>query len=145
MSARRTSGGPPRPRPTPGPRDAGRAIDVAAEIARLDRLAELLDSRFRVPGLGWRFGLDSVVGLIPGVGDLAALGPSAYLVWQARRLGADKRTIAKMAANTGVDFVVGSVPILGDVFDAAYKANLRNIDLLKRDLTARGGRAPPRR
>lgn len=118
---------------------AGGALDAEAEIARLDRLAELLDSRFRVPGTGWRFGLDSVIGLIPGVGDVAALGPSAYLVWQARRLGASRGTIGRMMLNTGLDFVVGGVPVAGDVFDAVFKANLRNIDLLKRDLARRGG------
>jgi hypothetical protein len=112
-------------------------LDTRAEIARLDRLADLLDSRFRVPVVGWRFGLDSVIGLIPGVGDVAALVPSAYLVWQAHKLGAGKGTIGRMTANTAVDFLVGGIPVAGDVFDAVFKANRRNIELLKRDLAAR--------
>ena len=115
-------------------------MDAEVEIERLDRLADLLDSRFRIPGLGWRFGLDSVLGLVPGVGDVAALGPSAYLIYRGARLGADRRTLARMAANAGVDFVVGGVPLLGDLFDVAFKANRRNIDLLKRDIGRRGGR-----
>ncbi len=119
----------------------GRAIDTRAEIERLDRLADLLDSRYRIPGLGVRFGLDSLIGLVPGVGDLAALGPSAYLVWRAHRLGADRGTLARMAANSGVDFAVGSVPVLGDLFDVGFKANRRNIELLKRHL---GEREPGR-
>ena len=118
---------------------AGRApLDARAEIERLDRLADLLDSRFRVPVVGWRFGLDSVIGLIPGVGDVAALGPAAYLVYQAHRLGAERRTVGRMAVNAGVDFAIGGIPIVGDLFDAAFKANRRNIDLLKRDLASRG-------
>ena len=125
-------------------------LDTRAELERLDRLADLLDSRFRIPGLGVRFGLDGILGLVPGVGDVATLGPSAYLVWRAHRLGADRRTLARMAANAGVDFVVGGVPLLGDVFDVAFKANRRNIELLKRHLSERdpgerGAGARPRR
>lgn len=112
-------------------------LDRQAEIARLDRLADLLDSRFRVPVVGWRFGLDSLLGLIPGVGDVAALGPAAYLIYQAHRLGADKGTIGRMTANAGIDFVIGGVPLVGDAFDVVFKANRRNIELLKRDLAAR--------
>ena len=121
-------------------------LDTRAEIERLDRLADLLDSRFRIPGLGVRFGLDGLLGLMPGVGDVATLGPSAYLVWRAHKLGADRATLARMAANSGIDFVVGGVPVLGDVFDVAFKANRRNIELLKRHLSERepaGGK--PRR
>lgn len=146
-AARRAAASGPGPRggpdagrpaaPTAAP-SAGRApLDARAEIERLDRLADLLDSRFRVPVVGWRFGLDAVVGLIPGVGDVAALGPAAYLVYRAHRLGADRRTVGRMALNAGVDFAVGGIPLVGDVFDAAFKANRRNIELLKRDLASR--------
>ncbi|MFL4468594.1 DUF4112 domain-containing protein [Tateyamaria armeniaca] len=105
-----------------------------AEIEKLDRLSSLLDSRFRIPGTPIRFGLDSILGLIPGVGDLASLGPSAYLVYKGYRLGARKRTIIRMSANTGLDFVVGAVPVLGDVFDLVFKANNRNFALLRKEL-----------
>ena len=131
------------PRPTAA--RGGAPLDAQAEIERLDRLADLLDSRFRVPGLGWRFGLDSVIGLVPGVGDVAALGPSAYLVYRGYKLGADRGTLGRMAVNTGLDFVVGAIPLAGDVFDAAFKANRRNVELLKDDLRARGARSQPGR
>ena len=116
----------------PAPADAGHPR--AAELKRLDDLADLLDSRFRVPVVGWRFGLDGVLGLIPGIGDVAALGPSAYIVWQAHKMGASKGTIGRMAVNTGLDFVIGGIPLIGDVFDVAYKANRRNIALLKDEI-----------
>ena len=128
-------------RPRPG------AVHPAtqSELDRLDRLADLLDTRYGIPGTGIRFGLDGLLGLIPGIGDVAALGPSAYLVWRGYKLGADRGTLARMAANSGIDFVVGGVPLLGDVFDVAFKANRRNIDLLKRDLMARAAAPTPRR
>ncbi len=113
---------------------SGPAHPRAAELQRLDDLADLLDSRFRVPVVGWRFGLDGVLGLVPGIGDLAALGPAAYLIWQARRMGVSNGTIGRMVTNAGVDFVVGSIPVLGNVFDVAFKANRRNIALLKNEI-----------
>lgn len=106
-----------------------------AEIQRLDRIANLLDSRFKV--LGFRFGFDGLLGLIPVVGDAAALGISGYLIAEAARSGAKKRTIMKMAMNTGVDALIGSIPLVGDVFDFAFKANNRNIRLLRRDMQRR--------
>lgn len=104
------------------------------EIEKLDRLSTLLDSRFRIPGTPIRFGWDSILGLIPGAGDLASLGPSAYLIYRGHRLGARKRTILRMTANTGLDFIVGAVPLLGDVFDLVFKANNRNFALLRKEL-----------
>lgn len=104
------------------------------EIEKLDRLSTLLDSRFRIPGTPIRFGLDSILGLVPGAGDLASLGPSAYLIYKGYQLGARKRTILRMSANTGLDFVVGAVPLLGDVFDLVFKANNRNFALLRKEL-----------
>lgn len=104
------------------------------EIEKLDRLSTLLDSRFRIPGTPIRFGWDSILGLVPGAGDLASLGPSAYLIYKGYRLGARKRTILRMSANTGLDFVVGAVPLLGDVFDLVFKANNRNFALLRKEL-----------
>lgn len=106
----------------------------AEEIRRLDRLAVLLDSQFRLPGTGFRFGLDTVVGLIPGLGDAVTFVPSAYLILTGLRLGARKSTIARMAGNTAIDLLIGAVPLLGDLFDAAFKANLRNVRLLREDL-----------
>ncbi len=108
---------------------------ASSEIEKLDHLSTLLDSRFRIPGTPIRFGWDALLGLIPGAGDLASLGPSAYLIYKGYRLGARKRTILRMTANTGLDFVVGAVPILGDVFDLAFKANNRNFALLRKELS----------
>jgi len=104
------------------------------DLEHLDRLSGLLDSKYRIPGTPIRFGWDSILGLIPGVGDAASLLPSGYLIFKARRLGARKRTIGRMAINTGLDVVIGAIPILGDIFDLAFKANNRNINLLKSEL-----------
>jgi hypothetical protein len=108
-----------------------------AELARLERLATLLDARFRIPGLGVRFGADSLVGLIPGVGDVATFLPAMYLLWRAYRVGAPLQDVASMGANVAVDTVVGSVPIVGDLFDLGFKANRRNVAILRRHLQER--------
>lgn len=100
----------------------------------LPHLPELLDARFRVPGTGWRFGLDSVIGLVPGVGDAATMAVALWVLWQARRLGAPKAILARMAGNVAVDAAFGAVPPIGDLFDAAFKSNRRNVALLRRHL-----------
>ncbi|MEM7641685.1 MAG: DUF4112 domain-containing protein [Pseudomonadota bacterium] len=113
--------------------------DRAARIAWLERLADKLDSRFSLFGI--RFGWDSLLGLIPGVGDAATALPGAYMIYEGARLGVRRPVLARMALNTGIDFVVGGMPVVGDIFDLAFKANRRNIALLKQDL-ARQGIAP---
>ena len=107
---------------------------LAEELARIDRLADLLDSRFRIPGIGVRFGLDGLIGLVPVIGDTLVLLPSAWLVWRGWQLGVPRRDLVRMATNTGVDYAVGLVPIVGDLFDIGFKANLRNARLLRRAL-----------
>lgn len=102
-------------------------------LERLERLARWLDTRFTVPGTNFRFGLDGLIGLIPGVGDTATGLISAYLIGEASRMGARKRTILRMAGNTLFDMVLGAVPVFGDLFDFAYKANKKNVDLLIRE------------
>lgn len=109
-----------------------------AELDRLDDLADLLDSRFRIPVIDVRFGLDAILGLVPGIGDLAALAPSAYLVWKAREMGVRRGVIGRMALNAGLDFAVGSVPVLGSIWDVFFKANRRNIALLRAEVAGRG-------
>jgi hypothetical protein len=104
--------------------------DRAARLARLDRLADRLDSQFSVAGI--RFGWDSIIGLIPGIGDAATAVPSAWIVYQAYRMGMPTPVLARMAANTGIDFVIGGIPVVGDLFDLGFKANRRNIALLRR-------------
>ncbi|QLG27477.1 DUF4112 domain-containing protein [Halorarum halophilum] len=105
---------------------------VAGRVARARRLAELLDSSIRVPGLGIRVGLDPVLGLVPVVGDLLTAALSLFIVVEAYRLGADRATLARMLAHVAVDATAGSVPVVGDLFDATWKANVRNADLLER-------------
>ena len=115
------------------------ASDVDRRIAELGDLARNLDSRWRIPGTGIRFGLDAVAGLLPGVGDVASGLVSAHIVSHAVRIGAPSHVVGRMIANVALDTVVGSVPILGSVFDVFYKANNRNVRMLQRHLeSARG-------
>jgi len=125
--------GPKTPHPSPQP-----SQDAAEEIARLDRLATLLDTRFRVPSLGVRFGADTLVGLIPGIGDAATMAPALYLVWRAHRIGVPPQALASMGANVAVDTAIGAIPIVGDLFDLGFKANRRNIAILRRHLQDQG-------
>lgn len=104
------------------------------EIEKLSRYATLLDSRYRIPGTSIRFGWDAILGLIPGAGDLATAGPAAYLIYRSYRLGARKSAIARMAINAGVDLTIGVVPLVGDIFDVAFKGNRRNIAILEQEL-----------
>jgi len=114
------------------PKDTTGVTRHAEELARLDRLAHLMDARFRL--FGFRFGYDSLLGLIPGIGDTVALAPSAWLVWRAHQLGLPKSKIGRMAVNTGIDYVVGSIPVVGDLVDFGFKANLRNAAILREHL-----------
>lgn len=111
---------------TPGPEGSDDPLE-----RRLERLAWWLDSSLRVPGTGLRIGYDALVGLIPGVGDVAGAAVSAWLVNEARRLGIPRRTLARMVGNVGLELAVGAVPVLGDLFDAWFKANQRNVRLLR--------------
>lgn len=104
------------------------------KAAFLDRLAHWLDDRFAVPGTNIRFGIEGLLGLIPGIGDTATSLISLYLVAEARRLGAPRRMIALMLFHVLLDWLIGLIPLVGDIFDIAYKANRRNIELLKRHL-----------
>jgi hypothetical protein len=112
----------------------------------LDHLAWLMDDLFRVPVLGWRFGLDALIGLIPGLGDTATSIVSFYILAAAVRYRVPKITLLRMGLNIGIDYAVGSFPVVGDVLDAWWKSNHKNLDLLKRRATvsadeARAGRA----
>jgi hypothetical protein len=101
----------------------------------LDRLTWLMDDMFRVPGLGWRFGLDALIGLIPGFGDTATSLVSFYILANAVRYGVPKVTLLRMGLNIGIDYAVGSLPLVGDVLDAWWKSNHRNLDLLRKRAT----------
>ena len=97
----------------------------------IEMLARLLDSIFKIPGSQIRFGLDALLGLIPGLGDTATSAASLYILLTAARNSVPRITILRMAANIGLDYAVGSIPLLGDVFDVYWKANLKNVELLR--------------
>ncbi len=104
------------------------------QASNLRALARLMDSAVAIPGTNIRVGLDSVIGLIPGVGDFAGAAMSGYIVLAAARLGVPTPVLVRMVANVAVDGVVGSIPLLGDLFDVGWRANLRNTDLIERHL-----------
>jgi Domain of unknown function (DUF4112) len=101
-------------------------------LERLRRLGYLLDNSIPIPGTRFRIGLETIVGLVPGVGDLVGGGFSLYIILQAARMGVPASLLARMGWNLVIDVVVGAVPFLGDLFDAGFKANLRNLALLER-------------
>jgi hypothetical protein len=104
-----------------------------AEVERsLEQLSRAMDGLFRIPGTGWRIGLDALVGLIPGVGDFATTAVSLYILAAGVRYRVPKVTLLRMASNIAVDYLLGSVPVVGDIFDAAWKSNQMNVELLKR-------------
>jgi len=107
----------------------------------LERLAWLMDDLIRVPGLGWRFGLDALVGLIPGFGDTATSLASFYILASAVRYRVPKITLLRMGLNIGIDYLVGSLPLVGDLFDAWWKSNQMNIALLRKRATVSAGNA----
>lgn len=108
----------------------GREHDRREARARLEHLAWLLDSAVRIPGTGIRVGADSVLGLIPGIGNLATTAVSAYLIREAWRLGVPRPTILRMMANVAVDTTLTAIPVLGNVADIFWKANRKNLALL---------------
>ncbi len=113
--------------------------EVAAARARLETLARVLDSAIRIPGTSIKVGADAALNLIPGIGTLAAKAMAGYLVLEARRMGVPKRTLLKMGLNVGVDFVVSAIPVVGWFGDIFYRANQKNIDLLRAHLDRRSG------
>lgn len=105
--------------------------DLGAVRRRLGRLAWLLDSSIGVPGTRFKIGLDPLIGLIPGLGDVAGVLLSSYIVREAARAGAPPSVLARMVFNVALEGAVGLIPIVGDLFDAVYKANQRNIELFE--------------
>ena len=113
----------------------GRAVlrtGTGSTLARVRRVAELWDEAFRLPVVGWRIGWDAVVGLVPGVGDLLGAVVAGYIVLASARLGAPPVVVGRMLANVAIDATLGAVPLIGDLFDAGWKANRRNRILLER-------------
>lgn len=116
-----------------------------ADLARLDTLATLLDKAVRIPGTNIRFGLDALIGLIPGAGDLVSGLLSTWIIAEGGRLGASRTVMSRMLGNVLLDLAAGSVPVAGDAFDVAWRANSRNVELLRRHLhDPRGARKESR-
>lgn len=110
--------------------EATEVVDRSADLRRLKTVAYWLDDRFRIPVLGWRVGLDGLIGLVPGIGDAATTVAALWILREAHRLGVPRHKLGRMAINIGVDTVLGAVPLIGDAFDLANKANRRNLRLV---------------
>lgn len=100
-------------------------------VQRLRRFSRLLDNAIGIPGTKFRIGIDPILGLVPGAGDLIGTALSAYIVVEAARLGIPKSILGRMVRNIAIESVFGSIPIVGDMFDFAWKANMKNVDLLE--------------
>ena len=116
------------------PRHQPTAEEVRRRLRSVDRLAGNMDEAFKIPGTNIRFGWDSIVGLMPGVGDSVTLISQAYLMWHAYRIGIRKRTWVRLIGNALADFLIGSIPALGDIFDVFFRSNRRNADLLAKEI-----------
>ena len=115
-------------------------------LQNLERLGWVMDDLFRIPVLGWRFGLDALIGLVPGLGDTSTALVSFYILAAAVRYQVPKITMLRMGLNIGIDYLLGSLPVVGDFADAWWKSNQKNLELLKKRATvstdeARAGRA----
>jgi hypothetical protein len=104
------------------------------QVERLRAIARLLDTAFRIPGTRYRFGVDPLIGLLPGIGDAIGAIFSTFIIFHAARLGAPKATLARMMANVGIDTIVGEIPLFGDLFDFGWKSNTKNLALLEQHL-----------
>lgn len=119
---------------------AKRARPIEIEES-LDKLGWVLDDLIRIPGLNWRIGLDALVGLIPGIGDTATTVASLYVLGSAVRYRVPKITLLRMGVNLGIDYALGSLPLVGDLFDAWFKSNQKNIALLRQRATVSASEA----
>jgi hypothetical protein len=109
-----------------------------ASVTRLEALAQIMDGIFVIPGTNIRMGLDGFIGLVPVAGDVVSGLISSYLIWEAKQLGAPKWLIARMIGNMAIDTTIGAIPLLGDAFDVMFRANMKNMALLRRHLERRG-------
>lgn len=124
--------------PARGARPAALDPDEVLRLERLRSLGRLLDTSIPVPGTGFRFGVDALLGLLPGFGDAAGAMLSGLIVVEAARFGVPRGALLRMGANVAVETVVGAIPLLGDLFDAGWKANVRNLRLLEAHLADPG-------
>ena len=109
----------------------------ATDLARLRKLAVSMDSAFRLPVIGVRLGWDAILGLVPVVGDVLTLAPSAFILRESHRMGAPNHLLMRMGLNTGVDLVLGAIPLVGDIFDIGWQSKTRNVNLLHSHLAKR--------
>jgi uncharacterized membrane protein len=107
-------------------------------VRRMDLVARLLDAAFVLPGTNRRFGIDAVIGLIPGVGDVITTLLSTYIIWEARNLGVSRLALGRMLTNLAIHASIGAIPVVGDIFDAFFRVNQRNMRIVHRQL----GRTP---
>ncbi len=114
--------------------DIPTGTDPLSVRRRVEALEHLLERSFRIPGINYPVGLDSIVGLIPVVGDVVTAAMGAYIVWEGRNLGLPKWKLWRMAGNIAVDTAVGAVPLVGDAFDLVFRSNTRNLRIIKRHL-----------
>ncbi len=130
----RRSGGAQAGRTQPMGFDLPTGNDPVSIRRRVEAMEHMLERSFRIPGINFPIGLDSLIGLIPVVGDLVTTAMGAYIVWEGRNLGLPKWKLWRMAGNVGLDTMIGAVPIVGDAADLVFRSNTRNLRIIKRHL-----------
>lgn len=106
--------------------------DPASVRRRMEAMERLLERAFVVPGINYKIGLDGIIGLVPVFGDIVGAAMGSWLIWEARNLGMSKFHLARMAGNVGVDTALGAIPLVGDLFDFAFRSNTRNLRIIRK-------------
>ena len=114
-------------------------IEHQATLKRLERFSRFTDSSVGIPFTKFKFGIEALIGIIPGIGDTAGLVVSSWIVFQSARLGARKRVLLSMAFNVFMDWLIGLIPLIGDIFDIGWKGNLGNVSLVRREFPHENG------
>lgn len=112
----------------------GMGTDPQSIRVRVEAMEKLLERSFTIPGTKIPFGLDTIVGFVPVVGDLVTAAMGAYIVWEARNLGMSKWQLIRMSANIGVDTAIGAIPLVGDLFDFVFRSNSKNLRIIRKHL-----------
>ena len=112
--------------------DYGRSKSFQRDLNELRRLAELLDEAVKIPVIGYRVGLDALLGLVPVIGDFSGFAISSYIIFKAHNMGVPREKVSRMVFNSLVDVFVGSIPVVGDIFDVFWKSNKRNMKIVER-------------